>query len=84
MTDFISKNACLIVEGIAFEVASGTEKTMLSATDLSNLNYKASFAIRGREFVLSVSSFREKEREQAMLEAVRINSALLLDEVQCA
>ena len=74
-------NANVIIEGIAFEamVDAGTKKIL--ASDLYNQNHKASFIVRGQELVLSVSSFREQEREQALMEATKINSRLLIDEV---
>ena len=75
-------NACLIVEGIAFLVDRNENKQL--AIDTENEKQKASFTIRGHDLILSVSSFHEKEREQVMMEAVKINNALLIDEVQCA
>jgi len=48
---------------------------------LQNTDNKASFIVRGHELVLSVSSFREQAREQALSDAVRINSHMLIDEV---
>jgi hypothetical protein len=80
--DEIQKNASLIIEGIAFEEIKNEKKIL--AIDLNNTSYKASFVVRGQDLILSVSSFREKTREQAMLEAVRINNELLIDEVQWA
>ena len=77
----ILMNACVIVDGIAFEATKIEGQRRLLATDLTRINYKASFILRGREFVLSVSSFQELDREKALLEAVHINNALLLDEV---
>jgi len=77
-------NACAIVEGIAFEVASNLGNSIILASDLYNPAYKASFVVRGRDIVLSVSSFREASREFALMEAVRINNALLIDEVHSA
>jgi len=74
-------NACLVIEGIAFEVVKNSDEKRIFVTDINNPCHRASFVVRGRDLVLSVSSFREKPREKAMLEAVRINNALLLDEV---
>jgi len=77
----IAMNAHSIVEGIAFEVVNdaGTKKILVH--DLNNPNYKASLVVRGEELVLSVSSFRKQNRESALIEALRINNRLLLDEV---
>jgi len=84
ISDPIMANACTIIDGIAFEVVTDNGVKKLLANDLYNPNYKASFAVIGGNLVLSVSSFREQVREQAMLDAVRINGSLLLDEVQNA
>ena len=66
----------------------GEEKTeginKLLATDLENSGYKASFVLRGQHLDLSVSSFRDPIRELHLLEAVKINNTLLIDEVCCA
>ena len=75
-------NACLIIEGIAFEISSDKRKILV--TDLNNPNHKASFVFRENDLILSVSSFRENSREKAMIEAVHINAELLLDEVRNA
>lgn len=83
MTDILL-NACLIVDGIAFEAKTMESQKRLLATDLTCPNYKASFVVRGREFVLSVSSFHKPDREKALLEAINLNNALLLDEVNNA
>jgi len=80
----IQIDACLIIDGIAFEAIKDKGINRVIATDLSNPSNKASFVIRGQDLILSVSSFREQARERALLEAVRINNALLIDEVQCA
>ena len=77
-------SACVIIDGIAFEVVNDMETKKLFATDLLDLSNKASFVIRGQELVLSVSSFCEKSREQALLEAISINYMLLIDEVKNA
>jgi len=76
-------NAPIIIEGIAFDVVSDTAKKLL-ARDLYNPNNKASFVVRGQELVLSVSSFCDKSREQALSDAIRINTRMLVDEVQNA
>jgi len=81
MLSQIEMNACTVVEGIAFEVANKIGTKTILAHDLYNTSNKASFTVRGHELVLSVSSFREPSREQALMEAVRINSPLLIDEV---
>ncbi|MCL2378590.1 MAG: hypothetical protein FWC77_05635 [Defluviitaleaceae bacterium] len=80
-THQIMMNAHTIVEGIAFEIVGDTGTRKVLASDLHNPSYKASFVVRGQELVLSVSSFREKSREQALNNAIRINSRMLLDEV---
>jgi len=72
-------NACLVVDGISFEVINDTVTNKLLATDLTNLSNKASLIVREGELVLSVSSFRNEERERALLEAAKINRAYLLD-----
>jgi len=77
----IIANACVIIEGIAFEVVNNSETKVILASDLYNSDYKASFIVHERDIVLSVSSFREQLREQALMEAVRINNHLLVDEV---
>ena len=74
-------DACVIVDGIAFEAVNIDNQKKLLATDLTHPTYKASFVVRGNEVILSVSSFQEHDREKALLEAVHINNALLLDEV---
>ena len=83
MTDIspILLNACIIVDGIAFEAVRIENRAKLLATDLTHPNHKASFVVRGKQLVLSVSSFQEHHREKALLEAIHINNALLLDEV---
>jgi len=80
----IQLNACLIVEGIAFEIITSDGQIKLIATDLDNPNYKASFVLWEHELILSVSSFREKNREQALFNSICINKALLIDEVKNA
>jgi hypothetical protein len=80
----ILSNACAIVEGIAFEVIKDKTPIRLLATDLDDPNNIASFIIRERDLILSVSSFREPSREQSLMDAIRINAALLRDEVQYA
>ena len=80
----IIHNACIIVEGIAFEITNDNNIKKILASDIYNPNYKASFVLRNHDLILSVSSFREKEREQVLLEAVHINSSILIDEVQNA
>ena len=60
-------DACAIVDGIAFEAVKINSQKRLLATDLTHPKYKASFVVRGREFVLSVSSFHEQSRERALL-----------------
>ena len=82
--DAILLNACLIIEGIAFEVEKTEGINKLLATDLENSGYKASFVLRGQHLDLSVSSFRDPIRELHLLEAVKINNTLLIDEVCCA
>ena len=83
MTDIspVLLNSCAIVDGIAFEVVKADNQNRLLATDLTCPEHKASFVVRGRELILSVSSFQKHDRELALLEAVQINNALLLDEV---
>ena len=76
--------SCVIVDGIAFEVVKADNQNRLLATDLTCPEHKASFIVRGRELVLSVSSFQRRDREKSLLEAIRINTALLLDEVNNA
>jgi len=80
----VAMNACTIVEGIAFEVIDDIKTKKILASDLHNPSYKASFIVRGRDLVLSVSSFREQSREQALMEAIRINSPMLIEEVRSA
>jgi len=81
----IAMNAHAIIDGIAFEIVNDMVGAIkILASDLYNPTYKASFVVRGDELVLSVSSFREHGREQALIEATRINSRLLVDEVQSA
>ncbi|MCL1877548.1 MAG: hypothetical protein FWF80_01690 [Defluviitaleaceae bacterium] len=82
MTDQISLNAHTIVEGIAFEVINDKNTNKILASDLLNPSYKASFVVRGGDLILSVSSFREHTREQALHDAIRINARMLIDEVQ--
>jgi len=80
----IIMNAQVIIEGIAFEVVEESGMKKILASDLQNPDYRASFVIHGNDLVMSVSSFRENEREQALIEAISINSHLLMDEVQSA
>ena len=86
MTDIqnVIEKAFLIIDGIAFETAINDEPKKILVTDLNNPIYRASFVMQQGEFTLSVSSFKRDEREQAMLDAVRINHALLIDEVRSA
>ena len=80
----IVSNACVIVDSIAFEVAADESTKRITATDLNNPAARASFIKRGENLVLSVSSFVKPARESALLDAVRINQQLLIDEVQSA
>jgi len=77
-------NASVIVDGIAFEVSDDGNRKKIIAKDLQNPAHRASFCVQGNCLVMSVSSFREPEREQALIDAVRINSRLLMDEVHSA
>ena len=53
-------------------------------TDISKPDFKAMFYVRDNALHMSVSSFRSARREQELLQAVRINERLLVDEVQNA
>ena len=76
--------ACVIVNGIAFEVTKADGHPKLLATDVNRPECRASFAVRAGDFILSVSSFKEPEREAALMNAIRINNVLLMDEVKNA
>ena len=58
------KNAYVIVDGIAFEYIHITNRII--ATDLNHPSYKASFAIRGLNLVLSVSTFSDTRESTLM------------------
>jgi len=75
----IIDRAYAIIDGIAFEIINNEGTNKILAYDLYDLSQKASFALRDGNLILSVSSF--KTREQALMDAVRINNRLLLDEV---
>jgi hypothetical protein len=82
--DSICVNAFIIVEGVAFEVIKNDGIIKIIATDLENPENKASFIKRGHDLIMSASSFREHAREQALLDAVRINNNLLTNGVDYA
>ena len=82
--DELQANACVIVDSLAFEVVTYNEQPRLLVTDVSKPDFKAMFYVRDNALYMSVSSFRSAGREQELLQAVRINERLLVDEVQNA
>ena len=80
----LQTRACVIVDGLAFEVVAYNEQPRLMVTDMSKPDYKAMFYMRDNALYMSVSSFRSASRERDLLQAVRINERLLVDEVQNA
>ena len=80
----LQASACVIVDSLAFEVVVYNEQPRLMVTDIKNPDYKAMFYLRDNALYMSVSSFRSTSREQDLLQAVRINERLLVDEVQNA
>ena len=82
--DELQKNACVIVDNLAFEVVTYNEQPRLLVTDISKPDFKAMLYVRDNALYMSVSSFRSTRRELELLQAVRINERLLVDEVRNA
>ena len=70
ISEELQANACVIVDGLAFEVVEYNEQPRLMATDIKNPDYKAVFCIRDNTLCMSVSSFRSASREQDLLQAI--------------
>lgn len=78
----IINRACIIVNGIAFEVIECVgHSLMILATDLDKPENRASFTKAGNNFILSASSFKDNKRECILLDAVNRNTELLMEEM---